>query len=63
MTDYLTDGVRLYEVATRRTVQNYGLTRGVIRYTILRDCTTEEMASVDDLQLLALEPVRARGVD
>lgn len=59
MSDYLTDGVRLYEMATQRTVQNYGLTRGVIRYTILRDCVTEDVARVDDLQLLALQPISA----
>jgi hypothetical protein len=63
MSDYLTDGVRLYEVATRRTVQNYGRAGGVIRYMILRDCVTEDLASVDELQLLALQPVRATGLN
>lgn len=55
---YLTDGLRLYEVADRRTVRNYGLMGGVIRYTILRDCITEDTATVDDLQLAALSAVR-----
>jgi hypothetical protein len=34
---YLTDGVHLYEIAAQRTVQNFGLRRGTISYTILRD--------------------------
>ena len=55
---YLTDGVHLYEVAAQRTVQNFGLSRGVIRYTILRDCVTEATAAVDELQLAALSEVR-----
>ena len=55
---YLTDGVHLYEVAAQRTVKNFGLRRGVIRYTILRDCVTEATATVDELQLAALSEVR-----
>jgi hypothetical protein len=55
---YLTDGVHLYEVASQRTVQNFGLRRGVIRYTILRDCVSEATATIDDFQLAALSEVR-----
>ncbi len=55
--DYYTDGMRLYEVAARRTVQNYGLTRGAMRYVVLRDCISETTATLDDSDLLALTPV------
>ena len=55
---YLTDGTHLYEVAAQRVVQNYGRTRGVLRYTILRDCATEAEAKVDELYLAALTVVR-----
>ena len=55
---YLTDGIHLYEIAAQRTVQNFGLCRGVIRYTILRDCVSEATATIDDLQLAALSDVR-----
>jgi hypothetical protein len=55
---YLTDGIHLYEIADRRTVQNYGLRRGTISYVILRDCVSEATATVDDLQLAALSVVR-----
>jgi hypothetical protein len=58
---YLTDGIHLYEVAAQRTVQNYGLRRGTISYTIIRDCVSESVASVDELQLAALSEVRATG--
>lgn len=54
---YLTDGTHLFEVVTRRTVQNYGLKRGHIRYTIIRDCVSEETATIDELQLLTLSEV------
>ena len=54
---YLTDGTHLYEVAAQRTVQNYGLRRGVIRYTIIRDVVSEATATVDELQLAALSIV------
>jgi hypothetical protein len=54
---YLTDGIHLYEVLARRTVQNYGLTRGVIRYTVLRNCVTEDTATFDELNLAALSEV------
>lgn len=55
---YLTDGIHLYEIISRRTVQNYGLTRGVIRYTILRDVVSEATATLDELNLAALSEVR-----
>jgi hypothetical protein len=55
---YLTDGINLYEVIARRTVQNYGLSRGVIRYTVLRDCISEATATLDELNLAALSEVR-----
>jgi hypothetical protein len=44
---YLTDGINLY-----------GRQRGTIRYTILRDCISEATATIDDLHLAALSPVR-----
>ena len=55
---YVTDGIHLYEIAARRTVQNYGLARGVIRYYVLRDCVSGATATIDDLQLAALSVVR-----
>jgi hypothetical protein len=55
---YLTDGINLYEVAAQRTVQNYGLRRGVISYTIIRDCVSEATATIDELHLAALSEVR-----
>lgn len=55
---YLTDGVHLYEIADQRTVQNYGLRRGTISYTIIRDCVSEAVAAIDELQLAALSEVR-----
>jgi hypothetical protein len=54
---YLTDGINLYEVAAQRTVQNFGLRRGTIRYTIIRDCISEATATIDELQLAALSEV------
>jgi hypothetical protein len=56
---YLTDGVHLYEIAAQRTVQNYGLRRGTISYTIIRECVSEAVAAVDDLHLAALSEVPA----
>ncbi len=56
-TKYLTDGIHLYEIAAQRTVQNYGLLRGTICYTIIRDCVSEAVAAVDELQLAALSEV------
>ena len=55
---YVTDGVHLYEIAAQQSVQNYGLRRGTISYTIIRDCVSEAVASIDDLQLAALSEVR-----
>jgi hypothetical protein len=55
---YLTDGTHLYEIAAMRTVQNYGLARGSIRYIILRDCVSEATATVDELQFATLSLVR-----
>jgi hypothetical protein len=55
---YLTDGTHLYEIASQRTVQNYGRLRGAISYVIIRDCVTEATATVDDLHLAALSEVR-----
>ena len=55
---YLTDGIHLYEVADIRTVQNYGLARGTLRYVILRECVSETTAKVDELQLATLSVVR-----
>jgi hypothetical protein len=54
---YLTDGTHLYEIVERRTVQNFGLTRGELAYVILRDVVTEATATVDELQLAALSVV------
>jgi hypothetical protein len=54
---YLTDGVHLYEIVDRRTVQNYGLRRGTISYVIIRDCVSEAVAKIDDLHLAALTEV------
>lgn len=55
---YLTDGTHLYEIASQRTVQNYGRLRGAISYVVIRDCVTEATATVDDLHLAALSEVR-----
>jgi hypothetical protein len=55
---YLTDGTNLYEIAAQQTVQNFGLTRGVIRYVTIRDCITEATCTIDELQLAALSEVR-----
>ncbi len=54
---YLTDGVHLYEIADQRTVENYGLRRGTISYTIIRDCVSEAVATIDELHLAALSEV------
>jgi hypothetical protein len=58
---YLTDGVHLYEIADQRIVQNYGLRRGTIGYTIIRDCVSEAVARIDDLHLAALSEVTIDG--
>ncbi len=59
---YLTDGVHLYEIADQRIVQNYGLRRGTISYTIIRDVVSEAVARVDDLHLAALSEVPVDGL-
>jgi hypothetical protein len=58
---YLTDGIHLYEIAGQRTVENYGLLRGTIRYVILRDCVSEAIAKVNELELVALSEVPLTG--
>jgi hypothetical protein len=58
---YLTDGVHLYEIADQRSVQNYGLRRGTISYTIIRECVSDAVARVDDLHLAALSEVQIGG--
>jgi hypothetical protein len=55
---YLTDGIHLYEIAAERTVKNYGLVGGIIRYVIIRDCVSEAIYKVDELQLATLSEVR-----
>jgi hypothetical protein len=62
-TKYLTDGVNLYEIADQRTVQNFGLRRGTISYTIIRDVVSEAVAKIDDLHLAALTEVTINGLD
>jgi hypothetical protein len=54
---YLTDGIHLYKFAAQRTVQDYGLLRGTISYTIIRDCVSEAGAAIDELLLAALSEV------
>jgi hypothetical protein len=39
-------------------VQDFGLRRGVIRYLTIRDCITEAISAIDELQLAALSEVR-----
>lgn len=56
--NYLTDGTHLYEIAEQRAVENFGRTRGLIRYVTIRDCVTEAMATIDWLNLAALTVVR-----
>jgi hypothetical protein len=58
---YLTDGVHLYEIADQRTVQNFGLRRGTISYTIIREVVSEAVARIDDLHLAALSEVQIDG--
>lgn len=60
-TRYLTDGVHLYEIADQRTVQNFGLRRGTISYTIIREVVSEAVMKVDDLHLAALSEVHIDG--
>jgi hypothetical protein len=58
---YLTDGIHLYEIAAQRTVENYGRLRGKIRYVILRDCVSEAVATVNELDVAALAEVSSTG--
>lgn len=60
---YLTDGIHLYEVADERSVENYGLLRGTIRYVVIRDCRSEAIATMGELDLAALSDVREAGFD
>jgi hypothetical protein len=60
---YLTDGVHLYEIAEQRTVQNFGVRRGTISYTIIRDVISEAVARIDDLHLAALSEVPVDGLN
>jgi hypothetical protein len=55
---YLTDGVHLYEIAAERVVKNYGLAGGFIRYVVIRDCVSEAVCKIDELQLAALSAIR-----
>ena len=55
---YLTDGVRLYEVASERVVTNFGLSGGTIRTVVLRDTVSELCGRVGDLELMTLTEVR-----
>jgi hypothetical protein len=55
---YLTDGIHLYEIAAERVVKNYGLAGGFIRYVVIRDCVSEAICKIDELQLAALSAVR-----
>ncbi len=58
---YLTDGIHLYEIAAQRTVENYGLLRGTIRYAVIRDCVTEAVATMSELDLATLSEVSHIG--
>jgi hypothetical protein len=58
---YLTDGIRLYEIAAQRTVENYGLMKGKIRYVVLRDCVSEAVATMNELDVAALSAVAHTG--
>lgn len=55
---YLTDGIHLYEIAAHRVVDNYGLLKGKIRYVVLRDCVSEAVATMHELDLAALSEVQ-----
>lgn len=39
-------------------MKNYGLAGGLIRYVVIRDCVSEAICKVDELQLAALSAVR-----
>jgi hypothetical protein len=59
--DYLTDGVRLYEVIVSNLVQNYGLRGGSVRYAVVRDCRTEEERAMSGVELSSCRLVKHRG--
>lgn len=54
---YLTDGIHLYEVLARHTVENFGLLRGAFRHAIVCDCASGAVRRMDDLELALCEPV------
>jgi hypothetical protein len=58
---YLTDGIHLYEIAAQRAVDNYGLLKGKISYVVLRDCVSEAVATMNELDLAALSEVPRTG--
>ena len=58
---YLTDGIHLYEVAAQRVVENYGLMKGKLQYVVLRDCVSEAMATMNELDVAALSEVAQTG--
>ena len=58
---YLTDGTHLYEIAAQRAVENYGLLKGKIQYVVLRDCVSEMVATMNELDLAALSEVPQTG--
>ena len=58
---YLTDGIHLYEIAAQRTVENFGLMRGTIRYVVIRDCVSEAVATMNELDLATLSEVSPTG--
>jgi hypothetical protein len=58
---YLTDGIHLYEIAAQRAVENYGLLKGKIQYVVLRDCVSEAVAPMHELDLAALSEVPTTG--
>ena len=58
---YLTDGIHLYEIAAQRVVDNYGLLRGKIGYVVIRDCVTDAVATMGELDLAALSEVPHSG--
>lgn len=54
---YFTDGRRLFEVVSERSVENYGRRGGLLSSVVLRDVVSEESAVFGELDLLAYEPV------
>jgi hypothetical protein len=57
--EFYTDGRTLYEVLSRVTHTNYGVVKGTLTRTTLRDCADEDQVwTVDDLTLAALSEVR-----